>query len=441
MIGAALCAVLSAWAFWPMLGYGFVNLEDYWLVLNNPHLRSLDFSQLRWMATSLEYGTYQPLGWLSYALIFRIQGLNPAAYHMASWLGHAACATLFYFIVQRLLRIVVPRLESRHADLAAFAAAATWALHPHRVEQVAWVTGLPDVLATAFYLAAILAYLGAGSRGRRLTLCFLLYLASALFRWKGVALPVVLLALDVFALKRPFRREIGLEKIPFLLLAAVFGAVNARSKLMLAPGHAFDLGWRTLAGPVFYLGKLLAPVHLTVDYWVPSSPLLAAVFVALTAASCSSRSRRASYGAAWAVFVAAALPSLLMSFRGLVVAHDRATYLPALSLHALLGAGVALALGRGVTLRRAVMTGGAALLAGLIAMTRAQLPVWRNSESLWRHVLSQPVPPDYARLSLAHALLEQGRRDEAAAELRAHLRRFPKDARVSALAAELGVLR
>lgn len=439
LLGAAGCAFLSAWAYWPIMRHGFVNLEDYWLILENPHLRELSSAHLRWMFSSLEYGTYQPLGWLSYALVHRVQGFNPAAYHLASWLAHAACAALLCFVAARILRAALPLASEADLALASAAAAASWALHPQRVEQVAWATGLPDVLSTAFFLAAVLAYLGIAKDRRRGALAFMLFLISSLFRWKGVGLPAVLILLDVYVLGRPLKRDVCLEKIPFLLLAALFGALNARSKLLLAPGHAVDVGLSVLAGPALYLWKLLLPFHLTVDYWVPRSPALAAVFLLIGAAALAKKYTRSSAGAAWLCFVLALAPSLLMSFRGLVVAHDRATYLPAMSLHVLLGGLLLSFLRGGPLLRRSGLAGATALLLLSAGLTRLQIPVWRDSASLWTHVLNEPEPPDYAHLSLAHALLEQGRRDEAAAELREQLRLFPGDRRVENLARELGL--
>lgn len=429
---AALSAAAAAWALHPVLAHGFVNLEDYWLILDNPHLRRLSWADLRWMFGSLEYGTYQPLGWLAYSLLRAWRGLDPAAFHLASWLAHAACAALLAFATVRVLRPFFPRAKERDLAAAAAAAAATWALHPMRVEQVAWATGLPDVLATLFFLAAALAWLRP-SAGAALAL----YAVSSLFRWKGVSLPVVLLALDAVVLRRALDRRAVLRLLPFAVVAAVFSALNARSKLLLAPGHAFDLGARALAGPVFYLGKLLYPASLTLDYWIPASLPAAGACLALTAAVLASRRARASAGAAWLCFAAALLPSLLMSYRGLVVAHDRSTYLPAMSLHVLLGGAVLAALSRGARARAASLAGAALLCATLFWLSRAQLPVWRDSESLWRHALSRPSPPDYAHLSLAYALREQGRRAEAAAELREQLRLYPGDPRAAALSREL----
>jgi len=442
---AAFCAFAAAWLFSPVLSHVFVNLEDYWLIVANPHLRGLSFSELGWMFTSLDYGTYQPLGWLAYAVIYAWQGLNPSAYHLGSWLTHAACAVLLYFVTVRILaESPVKKTGTDGAvSLAGAIAVLVWAFHPMSVEPVAWATGLPDLLATMFFLAAVLAYLpppGTSSRKEAprgtLGVCLLLYLVSGLFRWKGVSLPVVLLALDVVILRRDIRFGLLIEKLPFLAVAAAFGAVNAQSKLHLAPGHAVDAGLHTLAGPMFYLGKILVPVHLTVDYWIGRSPLQAGGFVLLTGALLWSRRARPA-AAAWVCFAAALLPSLVMSFHGRVVAHDRSVYLPALSLAVALAGGLLALLRGGRLARAAALSASAGVLAIFIVLSRAQMPVWADSESLWRHVLVEPMPPDYSHLNLANALFEQGRREEAAAELSAQLRLFPGDRRAEGLAREL----
>ncbi|UPT75992.1 MAG: hypothetical protein M0D55_10160 [Elusimicrobiota bacterium] len=401
LAAAAAAALAAAWAFLPALGHSFVNLEDYWLILDNPRLRELSAENLRWMLTSLEYGTYQPLGWLSYALIFRVQGLNPSAYHLASWLAHAACAALLALWSERVLRAAFPKASARDAALAAGLSALTWALHPLRAEPVAWATGLPDLLSTAFFLAALLAWSGAPSR--RVPLALALYVVSSLCRWKGAALPAVLLLLDWAILKRDMsKRGPWLELLPFAAAALLFSWLNARSKLLLAPGHEFVLDTRVLNGPVLLLGKILVPAGLTVDYWVEPS-LGVALLSVLLAAAFASRGRAAA--AAWAAYALCLAPSLLMAFQGRVVAHDRSAYLPAVFLHLALG-GACLSLPRPASLLAA-----AALAAVSAAGLRAQLPVWRDSISLWTYVLGEKDPPVYARRSLDLALAEKAARE------------------------------
>ena len=90
--------------------------------------------------------------------------MNPWGYHLVNLLLHAANAILFYLVARRLLAAARDggrQAAHRDALLVAGAAAAAlvFALHPLRVESVAWITERRDVLSGLFFLAAILAYL------------------------------------------------------------------------------------------------------------------------------------------------------------------------------------------------------------------------------------------------------------------------------------------
>src|SRR5207244_13626242 len=142
---------------------------------------------------------------------------------------------VFYFVVRRILTLALPSPSEREHVLAVTAgfAALLFAIHPLRVESVAWVTERRDVLSGLFYLLTILVYLRACERethGRGwYWLSVVVFGGALLSKSMAVSLPVVLLILDVYPLRRlggsrgwwsaPARR-VYLEKIPFVLLAA-----------------------------------------------------------------------------------------------------------------------------------------------------------------------------------------------------------------------------
>ena len=147
--------------FLPTLGNDFVTWDDDDNLTENPLYRGLSWSELRWMWTTTLMGHYIPLTWMTFGLDYLVWGMNPAGYHLTNVVLHAANAALFYVLVQRLLTIAL------HATLAdAFAlrlasafAALLFAVHPLRVESVAWATERRDVLCGFFVLASLLAYL------------------------------------------------------------------------------------------------------------------------------------------------------------------------------------------------------------------------------------------------------------------------------------------
>src|SRR5438132_10554539 len=166
----ALVALVTFVAFLPTLHNQFVNWDDVENFLDNPHYRGLGWIQLRWMWTT-HLGHYIPLTWMTLGLDYLLWGMNPLGYHLTNLLLHAANAVVFFFIVHRILTLALPGPAKRGHALAVAAgfAALVFAIHPLRVESVAWVTERRDVLSGLFYLSAILIYLRAcegGTRGR-----------------------------------------------------------------------------------------------------------------------------------------------------------------------------------------------------------------------------------------------------------------------------------
>src|SRR5438876_8631429 len=164
----ALIAFFTFAAFLPVLHNQFVNWDDADNFLDNPHYRGLGWTQLRWMWTT-HLGHYIPLTWMTLGLDYLLWGMKPVGYHLTSLLLHAANAVVFFFVVRRLLTRALPSPAERGHALAVSAgvAALVFAIHPLRVESVAWVTERRDVLSGLLYLLTILMYLWACEREER----------------------------------------------------------------------------------------------------------------------------------------------------------------------------------------------------------------------------------------------------------------------------------
>src|SRR2546427_9317288 len=190
-------------AFLPTLQNHFVNWDDAENFLENPHYRGLGWTHLRWMWTTHQ-GHYIPLTWMSLGLDYLRWGMNPVGYHLTSLLLHAANAVVFFFVVRRILTVALPSPSERGHALAVSAgfAALVFAIHPLRVESVAWVTERRDVLSGLFYLVTILMYLWACERGARgrggYWLSVAVFVCGLLCKAMVVDLPGVLLILDVY---------------------------------------------------------------------------------------------------------------------------------------------------------------------------------------------------------------------------------------------------
>jgi tetratricopeptide (TPR) repeat protein len=419
--------------FLPVLGYGFVNWDDDGMLLENLHFRQLRGDNLKWMATTLYQGTYQPLSWLIDGLIYALRGLDPAAYHAANLLLHAAVAGLFCLVASRLLARARP--PSRDEPACGLAAALLFALHPLQAESAAWVTAEGDLLASLFFMSAVLVYVSGRIDSRRLAATWLLFLLSGLSRWKGVSLPFVLLILDAY----PLRRRAFAEKIPLFLLSAALVAVNALAKAQANRyGSHLDPG-AACVGFILFLSKWLAPMRLMPVYDVAAagnslgiSGVLAAVGVlALTAGFVVLRRRWPAGLAGWAFYLLALAPILAFSSSdGPIHMHDMHAYLACMGFPLLAAAGLERALDR-ASRPTAVFAIALALLLALGAQARVQAGVWRDSETLWRHALAIEPTRNDAIYRLGRVLQDEGRYDEAISLLRAQARTAPDMARAN----------
>jgi protein O-mannosyl-transferase len=95
--------------------------------------------------------------------------MNPSRYHLTSLLIHSVNALLCYALAYRLLELGFGA-RPRDLRLAAAVAALFFALHPLRVESVAWIAERRDVLMGLFAVALLPDDVTAGGRARRLAM-------------------------------------------------------------------------------------------------------------------------------------------------------------------------------------------------------------------------------------------------------------------------------
>jgi len=448
--------LLTVLAFLPVLLNDFVNWDDYETLLDNPHYRGLGWTQLSWMFTTFYMGHYQPLSWVTFGLDYLLWEMEPLGYHLTNLLLHAANAVVFYFVALRLLPLglsgpAVPGDPS--LPVAAGFAALLFALHPLRVESVAWATERRDVLSSLFFLWAILCYLRAtavttGQRARTWWMNggLIVYTLSLLSKASGIILPAVLLVLDVYPLRRlsggPRKwfgaeaQKIGWEKVPFLLLAVIFGiiALLAQKEAGALKGlEQYGLLARfaqALYGIAFYLWKTVTPLWLSPLYELRPDfnpldwPFLVSgvVVLVLSIVFLMVRRRWPAGLVSWVCYVVLLAPVLGIAQSGAQFVADRYSYLSCLGWAILGGAGLLHGwqfwrsghMGQQTFL---LATGlAAAVVLALGILTWKQVQVWHDSERLWRHALAVTQESSSAHNNLANVLVREGKKLEEAME-------------------------
>ena len=463
-IGAALAVVaVTLAAFWPVLDNGFVNWGDQAELVGNERFRGFSGEHLRWMFSTNLMGHYQPLSWLTLAIDHAFWGMNPRGFHLSTLVLHAACAVVAMVVIVQLIR--ASRLRGAASGgwmiVAAAVGALTFGVHPLRVEEVAWTVERRGVLSALFYLLSIglyleyirksrLAWQRRGRLGRlaegesgaawaytTAVACFLLSLLAKEF---GFLLPIVLLILDAYPLRRLRAARRGfvlrlmpllLEKWPFFLIAFLGALIAIWSSM--ASNVAKDLSEygvlqrlaQAFFGLSFYVEKTLWPSGLSPIYSIPPvlNPLeiqylaRAGFVIGLAAALWIFRRRVPGALAAWAAYVVIVSPVLGLTQTGRQLAADRYTYLPAVGLGAVVAAVVLRfraqpgAVGRvGAPVVVVVLL---AAVGGLALAANRQTRIWRDSETLWQHARAVNPRCPVAHNNLAVLRAESNRDDEA----------------------------
>jgi tetratricopeptide (TPR) repeat protein len=410
------------------LWHQFVAYDDQNYVYESPVVTSgLSVNGIRLAFTQPHARNWHPLTTLSHMLDFQLFGLNPAGHHFTNILFHTGAVLLLFFVLRRM---------TGSTWRSAFVAA-IFAIHPLRVESVAWVAERKDVLSAFFFMLTLAAYVRYVERPSALR-----YVAVGVVFGLGlmakpmlVTLPLILLALDYWPLRRFEKRRFTrllVEKIPLLLLSVAAGIATLiaqrstvgygeHTPLLLRLGNA-------CVACVTYIGQMFWPTRLAVFYpqppngWTGAHILLAIGLLAfITILAVVFRTTRPYFIAGWLWYLVSLSPTLGLIPVGLQAHADRYTYLPQIGLYLALTWLAADLARRFPATRRVWMFAGITAVAAAAWLATAQASSWRNTETLWEHALSVMPNNDVANYNLALFALDRDRVDDAIRHLESAL--------------------
>jgi tetratricopeptide (TPR) repeat protein len=453
-------AVLTGAVFANTLANGFVY-DDESVIVENPHYRGFDAENIAWMFTTFRMGHYQPLTWLSLALDHAVWGMDPRGYHLTNVILHALNALLVFLLALKILGLHAPSKAPPASApglprlIVAALAALLFAVHPLRVESVAWVTERRDVLSSLWLLVTLHLYLRAVASRNRYVLWFVLavlaFILSLLSRAMGVTLPAILLLLDAWPLRRigpaaggwfsAAARRACLEKIPLFLLAGGFAVLaplaqgSAGAAVPLSEHGILARIAQACYGLVFYVYKTIVPTNLAPLYEMQfplniAAPqyVLAILLVVLVAAGLLALGRRMPAVTLTILIHAVLLAPVLGFFQsGRQEVADRYSYLPAIAWSILLAAGLDRWWRSESGRRFAPVAAGALALAvgGVALLTVQQDRVWQSELTLWSHA-AEAAPGATAHQNLGAIYARQSRFTRAVENYHAALRYLPK---------------
>lgn len=440
---ALIICIMLAGTVWGVFGqtlrYGFVNYDDNRYVYENPAIeRGVTTEGLHWVLTHPHVGNWHPLASLSHMLDVELYGLHPGGHHLTSVLLHMATVILLFLVLRSMTGSIW-----RSAFIAA-----VFAIHPLRVESVAWISERKDVLSGLFFMLTLGAYLRYVRRpfsAGRYVLVLFLFALGLLSKPMLVTLPFVLLLLDFWPLGRlkftpSFSaqnvKRILLEKIPFLLLSAVFCGTTVWAQQQAVISNArLSVPWRlgnALCSYATYIRQTFFPAGLTVFYPHPNTALplwqiavSLIVLIGISLAVLILCKKRPYLLVGWLWYAGMLIPVIGIMQVGEQAHADRYTYLPQIGLIILLTWMVTDLSERWP--HRHLLRGGAAalILTTLLSGAFFQTTCWQNSQTLWRHALAHTTDNSRAHNNLGFALAAQEKLAEASEQFRSALRIRP----------------
>jgi Flp pilus assembly protein TadD len=439
----ALLVGLTALAFSPVLFAGYIRLDDYGHILENPSLRKISLAGLVGFWTDAYFGLYIPMTYSVWWLLAGIAHVLGTTLEQGAWLFHAlnlvlhvANVVLVFFTLQMLLRLCRARLSALSDSTlrtVSLIAALFFALHPTQVETVAWISECKGELSLMLGLLGIWHYY----RSPKKVLTALFFVAAMLAKPSAIVFPGILLLVNRILLGQGLKQSAALPSfflLPLLPFAFMTKHLQPDLDMELVPsmGQRLTLVMDSLG---FYVSKLLVPFPLALDYGcspqyvlnhVGTWRLVTSMVVLLAGLGVTvhglvrtpqwlSRGPWYSFVACGGAMVALSLAPVLglvpFKFQDFSTVADHYLYA------SIFGVSVVVV---GILIRfhatRKAVAVAAVVLTALAGLSLYQATQWQSNETLFTHTLKVNPRSYLAHYSIAAELFDAGRLDDGIAQ-------------------------
>lgn len=436
----------------PVLNNAFINFDDQDYLTKNVHVQSgLSPANIKWAFTSVVSANWHPLTMISHMADWSLFKDHAGGHHLISLLLHIGSVFLLFLFLKKTTGQTWP---------AAFAAA-LFALHPLRVESVAWASERKDVLSLFFGLAALYTYSYYVEKPQlsRYFFCLILFALGLMAKPMLVTLPFILLLMDYWPLARwkkeviPERNitaekvprktkptknksvrenadsavlettaigQLLREKIPFFILSiassilTIWAQQKGQALVSLQVVSFPERFMNAAVSYILYVGKMIWPVNLAIFYpyqeGMPLWQLLAALIILLlvTAAVIFYIKKLPFLFVGWFWYLGTLVPVIGLVQVGRQAMADRYTYLPGIGI-IIMTVWLLTYLSSDKKILRNILTAIACgILVILSVATWQQCGYWKNSITLHAHALQSTRNNDMAHYCLGSALRDQG---------------------------------
>jgi tetratricopeptide (TPR) repeat protein len=405
--------------------FSFVNYDDGSYVFDNPNIRTgLTWRGVVWAFSHVHSQNWHPLTSISHMIDCQLFGLNAGAHHLVNVGLHTLVALLFFTFLW----------QSTNALWASAISAAIFAIHPLRVESVAWISERKDVLSGLLFILTLLAYLRyvRSRTWQGMAVVAISFAFGLMSKPMLVTTPIVLLLLDYWPFAR-FKKQslwkLILEKVPLVILSvgscaatliAQQGAIGSTESLPLASRIE-----NALVTYINYLRQMFWPVDLVPFYIHPEWRLgtweiIGAIILlaGMTAAVFLLRRKLPFLLVGWLWYIVMLLPVIGIIQVGLQARADRYTYLPQVGIIIAMVWAIRdlTSLWRARTV--ALVPASLAVVGSLSFLSYRQATHWHDTESLWSYTLDRSPENDVALTGLAMIEVVRGQTDKAITHFR-----------------------
>jgi protein O-mannosyl-transferase len=453
ILGVSISLIAITWlVFGETLRHPSINLDGPGYVFENPQItRGLTSTGVLWAFTHSHMHNWHPLTWISHMLDCQLFGLNAGGHHFTNVLLHTIVVILLFLVLQKMTGALW-----RSAFVAA-----VFAIHPLRVESVAWIAERKDVLSGIFFMLTLGAYVRYVRKPGRIPylIVALVFALGLMTKPMLVALPLVLLLLDYWPLGRftpisltQWKLKTGtnrwrsqssiatrliLEKVPLLALSAASSLITLFAQGRAAvSAESLPLVWRinnAFVSYVAYIWQMICPIRLALIYPHPEDRLsfweVAAAIVLLASVTVvvlifGKTHRYLITG--WFWYLGMLVPVIGIMQVGPQAHADRYTYLPQIGLYLMATWAVADLAMAWRYCRQILFVAAAVVIVVFMWLSWIQNTYWRDSETLWTHTLAVTSHNDIAHANLADVLLRRDRIDEAISHSEEALKIHPR---------------
>jgi len=406
--------------------------DDEFSITRNPLIRNLGNFFFKQGGYSDNPGRY--IGYLTFALNYKLGGLAVTGYHIFNLIIHIANALLIYAFI--ILTFRTPYIKDSRLvpffDLIAFFAAILFVVHPVQTQAVTYTVQRLASLATMFYLMALVLYArmrilkeSESRSNKKIFMLYVLSLATIVLAMKtkeiAFTLPVILTLYEFFFFRSAIRKRL-IYLIPVILtlliipvsilnvhkpvgaiISDVSEATNAQASISRG-----DYLLTQFSVIVTYIRLLFFPADQNLDYDYPIyhslfTPRVLVSFLALLSLFCismfllvksrkgnDSGNRLIAFGIFW-FFITLSVESSVIPIADVIYEHR--VYLPSIGFFIALVAFLMLIKdrleNRGLRASYAIMPALVIAVLVLSIATYARNNIWGDEIRFWEDVVKK----------------------------------------------------